>query len=93
MNNYEQIIYEKKDTISTITLNRPHALNTLTRTMFQEIGSALDDSEQKVSMPDADSRLELAIMYGLVEATSEDKAEGMRAFIEKRKPVGRGDSN
>ena len=40
----------------------------------------------KVCMMDADSRLELAIMYSLIDATSEDKEEGMRAFLEKRKP-------
>lgn len=44
----------------------------------------------RVSMLDADTRLELAIMYSLVDATSEDKEEGMRAFIEKRKPVFKG---
>ena len=44
----------------------------------------------KVSMPDADTRLELAIMYSLIDATSEDKEEGMRAFVEKRKPVFKG---
>jgi enoyl-CoA hydratase/carnithine racemase len=40
----------------------------------------------RVSMIDADSRLELAIMYSLIDATSEDKVEGMQAFLEKRKP-------
>jgi enoyl-CoA hydratase/carnithine racemase len=44
----------------------------------------------RVSMLDADTRLELAIMYSLIDATSEDKEEGMRAFIEKRKPVFKG---
>jgi enoyl-CoA hydratase len=44
----------------------------------------------RVAMLDADTRLELAIMYSLIDSTSEDKEEGMRAFIEKRKPVFKG---
>lgn len=44
----------------------------------------------RVSMLDADTRLELAIMYSLIDATSEDKEEGMKAFLEKRKPVFKG---
>ena len=44
----------------------------------------------RVSMIDADTRLELAIMYSLIDSTSEDKVEGMKAFIEKRKPVFKG---
>lgn len=40
----------------------------------------------RVSMLDSDARLELAIMYSLIDSTSEDKEEGMRAFLEKRKP-------
>ena len=44
----------------------------------------------KVSMIDADMRFELAMMYSLVESTSEDKTEGMKSFVEKRKPVWKG---
>jgi enoyl-CoA hydratase len=45
MNKLQTIIYEKKDGIAFITLNRPEALNAINRTMFQEIGQALDDAE------------------------------------------------
>jgi enoyl-CoA hydratase/carnithine racemase len=44
----------------------------------------------RVSMLDADMRLELAIMYSLAESTSDDAQEGPRAFSEKRKPVFKG---
>jgi enoyl-CoA hydratase/carnithine racemase len=44
----------------------------------------------RVSMLDANTRLELAIMYSLIDATSEDKEEGMKAFLEKRKPIFKG---
>jgi enoyl-CoA hydratase/carnithine racemase len=70
---YETIIYEKKNRVARITLNRPDALNAITRTMFTEIGEALGDAEQ-------------AIMYLLAENTSDDAQEGPRAFNEKRKP-------
>lgn len=42
---YETIIYEKKNAVAKITLNRPKVLNAMTRTMFLEIGQALDDAE------------------------------------------------
>jgi len=43
--NYETIKYEKNNGIATITLNRPEAMNTFTRQMFLDVGSALDDAE------------------------------------------------
>jgi enoyl-CoA hydratase len=49
MSKYQTIIYEKKDNIARITLNRPEAMNAMTRTMFQEIGQALDDAENDVN--------------------------------------------
>jgi enoyl-CoA hydratase/carnithine racemase len=49
MNKFQTIIYEKKDCVARITLNRPEAMNAMTRTMFLEIGQALDDAEQDVN--------------------------------------------
>lgn len=43
---YKTIIYQKKNAVARITLNRPEALNSLTRTMLLEIGEALEDSEK-----------------------------------------------
>jgi enoyl-CoA hydratase len=43
---YETIIYQKKDAVARITLNRPEALNSLNRKMLEEIGKALEDSEK-----------------------------------------------
>ena len=43
---YETILYEKQDGAAKIMLNRPEALNALTKTMFVEIGQALDEAER-----------------------------------------------
>jgi enoyl-CoA hydratase/carnithine racemase len=43
---YGTILYEKLDNTARIVLNRPEALNALTKQMFVEIGKALDDAEQ-----------------------------------------------
>jgi enoyl-CoA hydratase/carnithine racemase len=43
---YETIIYEKKNAVVKITLNRPEALNALNKVMFREIGQALEDAEK-----------------------------------------------
>jgi enoyl-CoA hydratase/carnithine racemase len=45
MNKFQTIIYEKKDGVARITLNRPEAMNAINRTMFLEIGQSLDDAE------------------------------------------------
>lgn len=42
----ETIIYDKKDRVARITLNRPEARNSLNRTMVTEMGQALDDSNR-----------------------------------------------
>jgi enoyl-CoA hydratase/carnithine racemase len=43
---YETIIYEKKDAVAKIILNRPEARNAMTGTTFMEIGQALDDADK-----------------------------------------------
>lgn len=40
---YEQILVEKKDHITILTINRPEAMNSISPITSQEIGSALDD--------------------------------------------------
>jgi len=39
---YETIIVEREDNIATITLNRPHAMNAITRKMLREIQEAIN---------------------------------------------------
>ena len=43
---YETILFEKKDAVARITLNRPEKMNAMTRETFHEIIRALDDAEQ-----------------------------------------------
>jgi enoyl-CoA hydratase/carnithine racemase len=43
---FETILYEKHEGAARIILNRPEALNALTKQMFVEIGQALEDAEQ-----------------------------------------------
>lgn len=42
MPNYEQIIVDKQDAVTTITLNRPAKMNAITPTMLDELNAALD---------------------------------------------------
>jgi enoyl-CoA hydratase len=57
MEKFQTIIYEKKDGVATITLNRPEAMNAINRTMFMEIGRALDDADQ-------DKKVSVVVMKG-----------------------------
>ena len=45
MSNYEEIIYEVKDRIATITLNRPDRLNAFTSKMAVELLKAFDEAD------------------------------------------------
>jgi enoyl-CoA hydratase/carnithine racemase len=45
MADYKEIIYQKQRGGVLITLNRPEALNAITRPMLKEIHNALDEAE------------------------------------------------
>ncbi|HEX59527.1 MAG TPA: enoyl-CoA hydratase/isomerase family protein, partial [Methanomicrobia archaeon] len=47
---YELIMYEKKDGVATITLNRPKVLNALNSKILREIQDALQDAEADESV-------------------------------------------
>jgi enoyl-CoA hydratase/carnithine racemase len=54
MSNFETIIYEKKDNLAFVTLNRPHALNVYNLRMrdelYQVLGALKDDPEVRVGI-------------------------------------------
>ena len=47
---YENILFDKKDGIARITLNRPDAMNAMNRAMITEIGRALEDSDEDATV-------------------------------------------
>ena len=47
---YEEIIYEKKDRIARLTLNRPHKLNALSAGLLTEMDTALQDADQDMDV-------------------------------------------
>ena len=49
MADYKEILYEKQRGGVLITMNRPEALNAITRPMLKEIHSALDEVEALVA--------------------------------------------
>ena len=52
MNGFETLTYEKKDTIASVTLNRPHALNVyniqMRNDLYEVLGAVRDDDEVRV---------------------------------------------
>lgn len=55
--NFKQIIFEKKENIATITLNRPKKLNAMTDLMLKEILDAVRDVKR-------DSNIQVLILRG-----------------------------
>jgi len=47
---YENILYEKKEKVATITLNRPKSLNALNTALLTELRAALEDAEADVEV-------------------------------------------
>ncbi len=72
---YEQILYEVRDNILTITLNRPEKLNAFTNQMMAEMLDALDRS-------DADDEVRAIIVTGAGRGfcAGADLSAGGRAF-------------
>ena len=58
---YTTILYQKKDAVAKITLNRTESLNALNRTMVTEIGQVLEDSEN-------DSTIRVVVITGAGKA-------------------------
>ncbi len=77
----ETILYEKRDNIATITLNRPDSLNSINRQLRRELGEAIEEF-------DGDSDAYVAIITGAGRAfcagrdlkeRATDNAEGIQA--------------
>jgi enoyl-CoA hydratase len=63
MANYQEILYEKQRSGVLITLNRPEALNAITRPMLKELHNALDEAE-------ADPEIRAIVLTGAGRAFS-----------------------
>jgi len=63
MSEYQEILYEKQRSGVLITLNRPEALNAITRPMLKELHNALDEAE-------ADPEIRAIVLTGAGRAFS-----------------------
>jgi len=97
---YEQILYEIRDGVAVITLNRPEVLNAWTPQMGREISNALDNSNKNDEVgaivvtgagrgfcSGADLRWFDQITKELQRA--EDAAAVLRKFRDEQRPLGR----
>src|ERR1044071_7927841 len=77
MPDYKEIIYEKKRGGVLITLNRPEAMNAISRTLIKELHQALDDVE-------ADPEIRAVIVTGAGRAFSAGMDQGKTASGRRR---------
>ncbi|MGC1400062.1 enoyl-CoA hydratase/isomerase family protein, partial [Candidatus Binatus sp.] len=54
---YNDILYDKRDAVATITINRPHAMNAATIKTYDEMVDALRDAE-------ADDSVRVVVLTG-----------------------------
>jgi enoyl-CoA hydratase/carnithine racemase len=77
MSDYKEIIYEKKRGGVLITLNRPEAMNAISRTLIQELHQALDEVE-------ADPEIRAVVITGAGRAFSAGMDQGKTAGGRRR---------
>jgi len=77
MSDYKEIIYEKKRGGVLITLNRPEAMNAISRTLIKELHQALDDVE-------ADPEIRAVVITGAGRAFSAGMDQGKSASGRRR---------
>ena len=72
MQDFKEILYEKKRGGALITLNRPDAMNAISRSMIKEMHEAFDDIEE-------DNNVRAVVLTGAGRAFSAGMDQGNRA--------------
>ena len=74
MTDYKEILYEKKRGGVLITLNRPEAMNAISRLLIKELHAALDEIE-------ADPEIRAVVITGAGRAFSAEKPPAVDGAI------------
>ena len=72
MPDYKEILYEKQRGGALMTLNRPDAMNAISRSMIKEMQQALDEAEE-------DNEVRAVVLTGAGRAFSAGMDQGNRA--------------